>query len=74
MPLDDRWIPVCQFIEEEQLELDDLFRFADAKLLPPHAWVGSSCLVDRRKLFSWRQLVELDGLVPSARVKAEMGA
>ncbi len=74
MPHDDRWISVRQFIEEEQLELNDIFRFADAKRLPPHAWVGKACLVDRRKLFSWRQLVELDGLVPSTVVKAEMGA
>ena len=62
MPLEDRWIPVRQFIEEERLGLDDLFRLADAKRLPPHSWLGKTCLIDRSRIFSWRQILQLEGI------------
>ena len=68
----DRWIGLPKFLEDEDLSPDDLLRLAEADRLPPHAWVGNACLVDRSKRFSWRQLVELDGLIPLA--SAEMRA
>ncbi len=60
----DRWTPLREFMAAQHLSPDDLVRLADAKRLPPHIWIGDACLVDRRRLFSWRQLVELEGLLP----------
>lgn len=60
----DRWAPLSEFVAEQHLTPDDLVRLADAKRLPPHIWIGDACLVDRRRLFSWRQLVKLEGLLP----------
>lgn len=67
MPLDDRWVPLSQFIEDERLDADDLVRLADARRLPPHAWLDDLCMVDRSRLYSWRQLLRLEGIdLPSA--------